>query len=601
MSASIALNVSRTGTIRSMADQFTSGTTFLQELLQNARRAGATEIQMRFDGRELVIEDNGHGINDPQTLLCIGESNWSNLQMVAEENPFGIGFASALFAADHIAVASSDWEFATSTSNLLDFKPVALTTHDTQREGTRIVMTLKESLCKDALGEDQYRDTLSYMTAAFPLPVYLNGTELERPLATLCEQQLSHDIPCGRLYEEVLPPAASHNAVVVLTLQGFIIDVINPEKPYHRHIMGSTLALEGQSFIRSRSLHTPRAYDIHQINRLLGQIHSRVAVVALDSQKVRSRVPDRAMLIDHDKKIKEICEEIVALRQSVLEQKKAELSATAFVDQHFQDAIRNDAAHLLNDLPLPGHELLSIVGVEASGSLPGACDKLPAYVGPESDYIFVKASWALSDVDSIEGEAQVTLLNSYLRNSPKPVLTIECAQSLHPDHWIFERTIDADDAPTCFHISAEAVDRITSFTETLEICMRFPFVVCERVLLSPLNEQLAPVESSTPCLGKDGIFYVSRHATYCDIESALLAISTYGNDDDGEKVNQDMLNEDMNLIMQMIDLSTGASKPDMIKRVLERRLNLIGQQTKSEGVAESYSISFNTDGSISVA
>ena len=65
-------------------------TTVLQELFQNARRAGATQIVVTQKDRNTVtIADDGCGITNPQSLLDFGQSDWEDLN---HEHPAGMGF-----------------------------------------------------------------------------------------------------------------------------------------------------------------------------------------------------------------------------------------------------------------------------------------------------------------------------------------------------------------------------------------------------------------------------------------------------------------------------------------------------------------------------
>ena len=67
-----------------------------QELLQNARRAGATEVRAEVAGGALVVSDNGTGIADPETVLAFGYSGWDEKTAEAEDAA-GMGcFALAL-------------------------------------------------------------------------------------------------------------------------------------------------------------------------------------------------------------------------------------------------------------------------------------------------------------------------------------------------------------------------------------------------------------------------------------------------------------------------------------------------------------------------
>ena len=63
----------------------------LDELFQNARRAGATRIDVDVDadGR-LRVADDGSGIEDPRVVLCFGQSDWKT-PAARNEDPAGMG------------------------------------------------------------------------------------------------------------------------------------------------------------------------------------------------------------------------------------------------------------------------------------------------------------------------------------------------------------------------------------------------------------------------------------------------------------------------------------------------------------------------------
>ncbi|MFK0207941.1 hypothetical protein [Agrobacterium sp. NPDC090283] len=68
----------------------------LNELLQNARRAGATKVVIdqidgpRF-GKAVRIADNGAGLEDPRSLFSLGHSGWSKA-LSSSEDAAGMGF-----------------------------------------------------------------------------------------------------------------------------------------------------------------------------------------------------------------------------------------------------------------------------------------------------------------------------------------------------------------------------------------------------------------------------------------------------------------------------------------------------------------------------
>ena len=68
--------------------------TVLAEVLQNARRAGATRVEIEHFGEEgqatLVGRDDGHGIADMDKLVTFGASAWDERTDLVE-NAAGMG------------------------------------------------------------------------------------------------------------------------------------------------------------------------------------------------------------------------------------------------------------------------------------------------------------------------------------------------------------------------------------------------------------------------------------------------------------------------------------------------------------------------------
>jgi len=63
------------------------------EILQNARRAGATEVRISNKDGLITVADNGSGIEDFQKLLDLGGSGWDE-KLEAGEDPAGVGLFS---------------------------------------------------------------------------------------------------------------------------------------------------------------------------------------------------------------------------------------------------------------------------------------------------------------------------------------------------------------------------------------------------------------------------------------------------------------------------------------------------------------------------
>src|SRR3546814_7441457 len=69
-------------------------TDVLNELFQNARRAGAGRIEVHVrdheGGSSLHIADDGRGVDDPASFVTLGRSGWSD-EIAQREDPAGMG------------------------------------------------------------------------------------------------------------------------------------------------------------------------------------------------------------------------------------------------------------------------------------------------------------------------------------------------------------------------------------------------------------------------------------------------------------------------------------------------------------------------------
>ena len=127
-SKEVAMKVNQANLVRSLKFSFTNKTTVLGELMQNARRAKATQVLFEFapETKILRVTDNGCGIDSIETLLTVAESGW-DAEVVAHEHPFGIGFMSALFVCRHLTVVSKSGRISADTDDVLAFKPITVT------------------------------------------------------------------------------------------------------------------------------------------------------------------------------------------------------------------------------------------------------------------------------------------------------------------------------------------------------------------------------------------------------------------------------------------------------------------------------------------
>ena len=98
--------------IETVADT-TAGTTIdiLNELLQNARMAEATRIDIEIKDHRITVTDNGHGILNPEAILTYGQIAWKDKRLSQEAA--GIG----LFALSNRSVEIASRQEADDTGN----------------------------------------------------------------------------------------------------------------------------------------------------------------------------------------------------------------------------------------------------------------------------------------------------------------------------------------------------------------------------------------------------------------------------------------------------------------------------------------------------
>ena len=96
----VHVRVNERGALHNGRFAFTNKLTLVSELLQNARRAGATQVTIDHDAtaRRLTVIDDGCGIEDFQRLLTFNESGWDE-DTIRTEHAFGLGFSKCLYAA----------------------------------------------------------------------------------------------------------------------------------------------------------------------------------------------------------------------------------------------------------------------------------------------------------------------------------------------------------------------------------------------------------------------------------------------------------------------------------------------------------------------
>lgn len=105
------------------------------EILQNARRAGATEVRISNKDGTVTVQDNGCGIADFQMLLDLGGSGWDEAMELGED-PAGVGLFS--LAPRQVTIMSKSHQVTIEKDGWTG-KPVDVIGSNECIQGTRLV------------------------------------------------------------------------------------------------------------------------------------------------------------------------------------------------------------------------------------------------------------------------------------------------------------------------------------------------------------------------------------------------------------------------------------------------------------------------------
>ena len=312
--------------IAHLRELFSSSTVALSEIAQNARRAQATKVvfDLSEDGRTLVVTDNGIGIDDFQKLIVVAESGWSD-ELMADEQPFGIGFASVSFCAESVLVESKGKSISFTTEDLVAKRPIPVITASFIG-GTRLTLS--------GFKVETYKATeaLTAIARGFPIPVVLNGQELPRPHAKAFLEGVETDIGFLRV------PGVHSDKFDAFEFKG--------------HVYCQGLPVKAGEFTRSHL----RSEDL--------------VVVHLDHHQFKPRCPDRDSLIDADVASQRIADILKTVMREQLTRLKGVLSSVEFANNYWRIARSISALDIMNDVPV----LPRCVMWEINARLRQSCD-----------------------------------------------------------------------------------------------------------------------------------------------------------------------------------------------------------------------------------
>lgn len=288
------------------AASFTTPETVVSELLQNARRAGATRVEIDLIDDTLRISGDGCGITDFSVLLAMAKSGWSE-EVRDLEGPYGIGFISALFAAREVRITSHGRQLHEHTATLRQLRPVDVVEVPSEPM-TRIELI---GLRSGVAGLDQ---KIRLMVQGFPLPILLNGQELSRPDAT---DGRFVDTPVGKLFNPNLSKARPRC-----------------------YLMGLPIGVPDT-----------------------GETSGVCPILHLDPATVRGRMPDRAQVLEPEAVAARVRDAVRNHAQDVIAAAQQSLSHEEWASTYFRKAMKWGLDDLIKACDVvPGAYLASYTG-----------------------------------------------------------------------------------------------------------------------------------------------------------------------------------------------------------------------------------------------
>lgn len=373
-------------TIANFGTVFSNATKLYSELIQNARRAGATQVDFTTIATDdqtgihtVTIKDNGTGIADFGSLLCLSESDWDDAT-TGQENPFGMGFFAAFYTADRVSVLSRGQRLdidCESAKQLEDIgEPVADPT--APERGTEIILE----------GVKFDHAALAQLATYSSIPITVDGLTLIRDMC--------------------LEALAKHHPVVE-TPFGTLVQRFGYE-------LGVTVILQDQV------VYQPIEFSLRAYSNVLFANHTLTA-----------RAPDRDRLIEEEATVERVQQWLREhFVKTLAETREAMGDDVAFVTAHFA-AIMNYAPKMLNDIPfLPG---------EAFENVPYPNQRVPHFWEKQSSETSITAD-TVSDhiILAVDPGTDDLLAGNFAYFSDALVL----AANLDPDHWVRAHVIELE-------------------------------------------------------------------------------------------------------------------------------------------------------------
>lgn len=424
---------------KSLRYAFADRLAVVRELIQNARRAGATKVSILLSkaadgGTILTVMDDGRGIDNFQVLLTIADSCW-NEDTQKEEGPYGMGFISTLYSVERVRVVSKGKALDLSSSEVL-------------QNGAALVDVASEVLpdpyvtAVSLFGFDvpDFRVKLLEIARGYPLPILLNTKELPRPHAV---DSRFVDSAVGK----VRLNGNSYPTAIRVYLQGF--EVYQTKEFWE----GST-------------------------------------IIHLDPKRWFGKFPDRNVVIEQDLMVASVEKEIHALFVAKLLSAKALVPPMDFLMDYHELARTLDMLEVFNDIPYVPRRWLAGFYMPAHDSVDGRTSYLSIDEMPDA---WTERDFYRREVLEADRPA-IAMLDPYVNDvngsiwhlaRAKDALVLEA--DLHEDHWL-RKLVTIDDETEADLVEGDVIGECASTVRAFRLPNPFDIRLVRELVIRSTDE-----------------------------------------------------------------------------------------------------------------
>lgn len=395
--------------ISKLKNAFTSPGTVLSEAMQNARRAGASFVDVRYlDEDAIAIIDDGEGITDLADFLTLAGSGW-NEDVIEREGAFGMGSFSMLYYCERIKVESNGFGFEANTADILQHEAISLFESDVIH-GTKI--QLFGYKISDEDNASRIEQELERLAMAFPITVKYHGEELEQPHRLDDAEHHYFSTPVGEIF-----------------VCEYDLDV---EKLANIHF-------------------TCLRYGSHSVQLYyqglpLGKTSKYASknIVHVNEQAFEVRMPDRDVLISHDDAEIAIQNEITALWHKKIDEIRALIGDEVFSHSMVGTARSWDYKHIFNDMDIiPDDVVFTIDKKPVLGTRKGRDDYSSKYEGLTRQEIEKNGLNVLMLEDCFDAESMK--VEQYAYHIGALCVYKHSLSLLDKSHWLHDHILNIDE------------------------------------------------------------------------------------------------------------------------------------------------------------